>query len=240
LQTSCTSRLRRRTAVQPDLEPRSDVCMLTSSTTRLLVHRHVKPLRFFRHNQQTRLLRSASSRSLSTLPSHRSLLPPPPQVRRFFMSAAVPQVNAAAASAAATSTDSKGLTRVTPLKSAQDKREYRVITLPNKLQAVLVHDPETDKVMLPSASSVLAFGGCVLICVFCRWRVGRRCHERGCGSSVRSGRSAGSGPLLRYVRALTLRKVLCLTFFCLPCLLQNTCCFWAPPNTRTRTRTVRT
>lgn len=29
--------------------------------------------------------------------------------------------------------------------SASDEREYRVITLPNKLQALLIHDPTTDK-----------------------------------------------------------------------------------------------
>jgi secreted Zn-dependent insulinase-like peptidase len=29
--------------------------------------------------------------------------------------------------------------------SAGDEREYRVITLPNKLQALLIHDPTTDK-----------------------------------------------------------------------------------------------
>jgi insulysin len=30
-------------------------------------------------------------------------------------------------------------------KPALDDRSYRVITLPNKLEALLVHDPETDK-----------------------------------------------------------------------------------------------
>lgn len=34
---------------------------------------------------------------------------------------------------------------VIPEKSPQDKREYRVITLPNKLRAILVHDPEAQK-----------------------------------------------------------------------------------------------
>ncbi len=35
---------------------------------------------------------------------------------------------------------------LTPIKSAQDKRSYRVVELPtNKLQVVLIHDPETDK-----------------------------------------------------------------------------------------------
>lgn len=29
--------------------------------------------------------------------------------------------------------------------SANDKRSYRFITLPNKLQATLVHDPDTEK-----------------------------------------------------------------------------------------------
>ena len=30
-------------------------------------------------------------------------------------------------------------------KPALDDRSYRVITLPNKLEALLVHDPDTDK-----------------------------------------------------------------------------------------------
>jgi len=30
-------------------------------------------------------------------------------------------------------------------KSSLDDRQYRVIQLPNKLEALLVHDPETDK-----------------------------------------------------------------------------------------------
>ena len=30
-------------------------------------------------------------------------------------------------------------------KPALDDREYRVIRLPNKLEALLVHDPDTDK-----------------------------------------------------------------------------------------------
>jgi insulysin len=34
---------------------------------------------------------------------------------------------------------------LTPAKSAQDKRDYRIITLSNKLTAVLIHDKECDK-----------------------------------------------------------------------------------------------
>ena len=34
---------------------------------------------------------------------------------------------------------------IIPDKSPQDKRSYRILTLPNKLQVVLVHDPETEK-----------------------------------------------------------------------------------------------
>jgi predicted Zn-dependent peptidase len=34
---------------------------------------------------------------------------------------------------------------IAPEKSPQDKREFRVITLPNALTALLVSDPETDK-----------------------------------------------------------------------------------------------
>lgn len=35
---------------------------------------------------------------------------------------------------------------VTPTKSASDDRGYKIITLPNKLTAILVSDPTTDKV----------------------------------------------------------------------------------------------
>jgi len=34
----------------------------------------------------------------------------------------------------------------TVIKPQLDKREYRVITLSNQLQAILIHDKETDKV----------------------------------------------------------------------------------------------
>jgi insulysin len=33
----------------------------------------------------------------------------------------------------------------TPVKSESDKREYRLITLPNKMECLLVHDAETDE-----------------------------------------------------------------------------------------------
>lgn len=32
------------------------------------------------------------------------------------------------------------------IKSPEDKREYRVVTLPNALKALLISDPVTDKV----------------------------------------------------------------------------------------------
>ena len=35
---------------------------------------------------------------------------------------------------------------VTPTKSQSDDRDYKVITLENKLTAILVSDPTTDKV----------------------------------------------------------------------------------------------
>lgn len=34
---------------------------------------------------------------------------------------------------------------ITPVKSPEDKREYRVVTLANGLTALLVSDPDTDK-----------------------------------------------------------------------------------------------
>lgn len=46
------------------------------------------------------------------------------------------------ATATAASNDSKV---IVPTKSAEDKREYRIITLSNKLQALLIHDADTDK-----------------------------------------------------------------------------------------------
>lgn len=35
---------------------------------------------------------------------------------------------------------------VEPVKSAEDRREYRIVTLPNDLKCILVSDPDTDKV----------------------------------------------------------------------------------------------
>ena len=42
---------------------------------------------------------------------------------------------------------------VTPHKPLSDKREYRIITLPNQLKVALVHDPHVDK-----ASACLSVG----------------------------------------------------------------------------------
>jgi secreted Zn-dependent insulinase-like peptidase len=33
-----------------------------------------------------------------------------------------------------------------PIKSKSDKRDYKVITLPNELEVLLIHDPAVDKV----------------------------------------------------------------------------------------------
>eukprot|EP01006_Ploeotia_vitrea_P044505 TRINITY_DN66835_c8_g9_i1.p1 TRINITY_DN66835_c8_g9~~TRINITY_DN66835_c8_g9_i1.p1 ORF type:complete len:1085 (-),score=521.06 TRINITY_DN66835_c8_g9_i1:2330-5323(-) len=37
------------------------------------------------------------------------------------------------------------VSQVTPVKSAEDEREYRIVTLSNELQVMLISDPETDK-----------------------------------------------------------------------------------------------
>lgn len=50
---------------------------------------------------------------------------------------------------------SVGRTEVEIIKPRTDKREYRRIVLPNSLEALLISDPETDKVIVIHSFFVL-------------------------------------------------------------------------------------